>query len=83
MTLRVGVDFDGDNWVAGYASSTDAPNLLGAGSLRGAYRRVSGAGGVVVEGSSTGSNIWNIPLHGPMYYTWEVGTANPAYLEIG
>lgn len=82
MTLRVGVDFDGDNWVGIYNEPTDAPNLFGATSVRidDLYRRVSGAGGSAAGALNT---AYDALKYGPRKVQWTVGTANPAYVELG
>lgn len=85
MGLNIGIDFDKNDWVAAYSSPTDAPNLLGANSVRvsSLLRQVSGTGGSAAAGSDFYRYTNERLLYGKNTISWITGTSASAFINIG
>lgn len=84
MSMRMAVDFDGNDWAALYALPTDAANIFGAAAVDVADmpRFTNGAGGA----TSTGDFFQyydDRAKYGKSYITWTTGTVVTANVNIG
>jgi len=84
MTLRIAVDFDGNDWAGLYCDASDAPNLFaGTGvNIADLYHRVNGAG---TSETDSAHSLYgdDRAKYGKRYFTFVTSTSANPFIDIG